>query len=67
MNASQIVFGTLGVLMVLIGLVMASAATDDAFYVAGLIMAVAFVLYLFTMVKRHFDAVEAGRSDEAGH
>lgn len=67
MNASQIVFGTIGVLMALIGLVMASAATDDAFYVAGLILAVAFVLYLFTMVKRHFDAEDAARRDKAGH
>jgi len=66
MTASQIVFGTFGVLMALIGLVMASAAKDDAFYIAGLIMFVAFVLFLFTLVKRHFDAADAARRDDDG-
>jgi len=66
MNASQIVFGTFGVLMALVGLVMASAATDDAFYIAGLIMFVAFVLFLFMLVKRHFDAADTARKDDAG-
>jgi Ca2+/Na+ antiporter len=66
MTASQIVFGTFGVLMALIGLVMASAAKDDAFYIAGLIMFLAFVLFLFTLVKRHFDEADAARRDDDG-
>jgi Ca2+/Na+ antiporter len=67
MTPSSIVFGTIGVLMALIGLVMAASAKDDAFYIAGLIMFVAFVLFLFTLVKRHFDAADSAGKDEAGH
>jgi Zn-dependent membrane protease YugP len=67
MTPSSVIFGTIGVLMALIGLLMAASAKDDAFYIAGLIMFVAFVLFLFTLVKRHFDAADAARKDEAGH
>lgn len=67
MTPSSIVFGAIGVLMALIGLAMAASAKDDAFYIAGLIMFVAFVLFLFTLVKRHFDAADAAGKDEAGH
>jgi len=67
MTPSSVIFGTIGVLMALIGLLMAAAAKDDAFYIAGLIMFVAFVLFLFTLVKRHFDAADAARKDDAGH
>jgi Ca2+/Na+ antiporter len=65
MNPSSIVFGTIGIVLALAGLLMASAAKDDAFYIAGLIMFVAFVLFLFTLVKRHFDTADgAGRDDD---
>jgi Ca2+/Na+ antiporter len=67
MTPSSILFGALGVLMALLGLLMAASAKDDAFYIAGLIMFVAFVLFLFTLVKRHFDAADAARRDDAGH
>jgi hypothetical protein len=46
---------------------MAAAATDQAFYVAGLILFVSFVLFLFTLIKRHFDAADAARGDDQGH
>lgn len=65
MNPSSIIFGTIGIVIALAGLLMASAAKDDAFYIAGLIMFVGFVLFLFTLVKRHFDAADsAGRDDD---
>ncbi|QXM24110.1 hypothetical protein KO353_12620 [Elioraea tepida] len=59
MTPSSLIFGSLGVLMALVGLVMAASAKDDAFYIAGLVIFLAFVLFLFTLVKRHFDAAEA--------
>lgn len=67
MNPSSIVFGTIGIVLALVGLLMASAAKDDAFYIAGLIMFVAFVLFLFTLVKRHFDSVDAAGRDDDRH
>jgi Zn-dependent membrane protease YugP len=67
MTPSSIVFGALGVLLALLGLLMAASARDDAFYISGLILFVAFVLFLFTLVKRHFDAADAARRDGVGH
>ncbi|MCU0985696.1 MAG: hypothetical protein MUC89_12255 [Acetobacteraceae bacterium] len=67
MNPSSIIFGTIGIVIALAGLLMASAAKDDAFYIAGLIMFVSFVLFLFTLVKRHFDATDAARRDDDRH
>jgi hypothetical protein len=67
MNPSSIIFGTIGIVIALAGLLMAAAATDQAFYVAGLILFVSFVLFLFTLIKRHFDAADAARSDDQGH
>ena len=57
----------LGVLMGLlgfIGLVMASQARDDAIYVAGLIVFLFGVLFVFAMIKRAFDGTDAKQSDE---
>ncbi len=67
MTPSSAVFGTLGILLALTGLLMAANAQDNAFYVAGLIMFLAFILFLFTLVKRHYDAADAGRGDDEGH
>ena len=67
MNPSSILFGTIGIVLALVGLLMASAAKDDAFYIAGLIMFVAFVLFLFTLVKRHFDGADAAARDDDRH
>jgi Ca2+/Na+ antiporter len=67
MNPSSILFGTIGIVLALAGLLMAAAAKDDAFYIAGLIMFVAFVLFLFTLVKRHFDTADAARRDDDRH
>lgn len=67
MNPSSILFGTIGIVLALVGLLMAAAAKDDAFYIAGLIMFVAFVLFLFTLVKRHFDTADAARRDDDRH
>jgi len=67
MNPSSIIFGTIGIVLALVGLLMASAAKDDAFYIAGLIMFMAFVLFLFTLVKRHFDTADAARRDDDRH
>lgn len=67
MTPSAMLFGTIGIVLALVGLLMAATATDQAFYVAGLIMFVAFVLFLFTLVKRHFDAADAARDEDQGH
>ncbi|MCS6922322.1 MAG: hypothetical protein NZM07_10490 [Elioraea sp.] len=61
MTPQTIVFGLIGALVALIGLVMMAAAEDDAFYVAGVILFVSFVLYLFKLVRLHFDREEARR------
>ncbi|MCS6920665.1 MAG: hypothetical protein NZM07_01870 [Elioraea sp.] len=61
MTPQTIVFGLIGALVALVGLVMMAAAKDDAFYVAGLILFVSFVLYLFKLVRLHFDREEARR------
>jgi uncharacterized membrane protein len=66
MSASMVVFGAFGVVFALIGLFMAAAATDSGFYVSGLILFVSFVLYLFKLLRRHFDQSEAQRSERAG-
>ncbi|WP_144185993.1 hypothetical protein [Elioraea rosea] len=67
MNPSSVVFGTIGILLALTGLLMAANAKDSGFYVAGLILFVAFVLFLFTLVKRHFDTADAGRGEDERH
>jgi Zn-dependent membrane protease YugP len=61
MTPSAVIFGTIGIVIALAGLLMAATATDQAFYVAGLIMFAGFVLFLFTLIKRHFDAADAAR------
>lgn len=67
MTPSSVIFGTIGIVIALAGLLMAATATDQAFYVAGLIMFVSFVLFLFTLVKRHFDAADAARQGDGTH
>ena len=67
MNPSSILFGTIGIVIALGGLLMAASAKDDAFYIAGLIMFVSFVLFLFTLVKRHFDGADASGRDDDRH
>ena len=52
------VMGLLG----FVGLVMASQAKDDAFYVAGMIFFLFGVLFVFAMIKRAYDGT--GKSDE---
>ncbi|WP_291298815.1 hypothetical protein [Elioraea sp.] len=67
MTPSAVIFGTIGIVIALAGLLMAASATDPAFYVAGLIMFVGFVLFLFTLLKRHFDAADAARTGDRDH
>jgi hypothetical protein len=63
MSPSTIVFGAFGVVFALLGLFMAAAAKDPGFYVSGLILFVAFVLFLFKLLQRHFDQSDAERHD----
>lgn len=66
MTPSSAIFGTIGIVIALAGLLMAATATDRAFYAAGLIMFLGFVLFLFTLIKRHFDAADAARNGDSG-
>lgn len=65
MSASMVVFGAFGVVLALIGLFMAAAATDPGFYVSGLILFVSYVLFLFRLLQHHFDRTQAPPSDRA--
>ncbi len=52
---------TMGLLMGLLGLFVASRAHDVEMYVFGLGLAAMAVLFVFGLVRRHFDDVEAAR------
>ncbi len=49
-----IVGGAAG-LLALLGLLAASRARDEAFYVGGWVLAVLAVGYIFLMIRRHYD------------
>ena len=56
------ILGALMGLVGFIGLIMASQAKDDAFYVGGLIFFLFGVLFVFAIIKRAYDGV--GKSDD---
>ncbi len=61
MTVQTMIFGAIGAVLALIGLVMVAAARDSGFYVAGLILFVSWVLFLFRLIRLHFDREEAAR------
>lgn len=61
-----IVGGVLGFLA-FIGLLAASRAADEAFYYGGWLLAIGCVVYIFIMVTRHYDRVDAEIARQHGH
>ena len=50
-----------GLLVLILGLVMASGALDDAMYVFGLSLMGFAVVFDLGLVKRHFDRIDAAK------
>ncbi len=66
-QTGDLAVGLLVFVLGLVGLVMASGALDNEIYVFGLSLAIFAVLFIFGLVRRHFDRIDAARSQEAGH
>jgi hypothetical protein len=60
-EASDLIVGLLLAAMGLLGLFLASGAHDDEIYVFGLGMAGWAVLFVFGLMRRHFDRADAVR------
>jgi hypothetical protein len=60
-EASDLIVGLLMAAMGLIGLLLASGAHDDGMYVFGLSMAGWAVLFVFGLMRRHFNKADAAR------
>jgi hypothetical protein len=59
--ASDLVVGLLMAALGLVGLFLASGAQDDEMYVFGLAMAGWAVVFVFGLMRRHFDKADATR------
>jgi len=57
-GASGWILGGVAGFIAFLGLLAASRASDEAFYVGGWVLAVAGIAYIFFMVKRHYDRRE---------
>lgn len=64
-EVSDLLVGLLVSVLGLIGLVLASGATDDEMYLFGLSLAGFAVVFVFGLVKRHHDKHDALK--ESGH
>jgi hypothetical protein len=60
-EASDLIVGLLMAALGLVGLFLASGAHDDEIYVFGLSMAGWAVLFVFGLMRRHFDRADAAR------
>jgi hypothetical protein len=60
-EAGDVAVGALVGLMGFLGLLMASGALDEEIYVFGLSLAGFATLFIFGLVKRHFDRVDGAR------
>jgi hypothetical protein len=58
-EASDLVIALLMTVLGLIGLFLASGAQDDEIYVFGLSLAVWAVVFVFGLMRRHFDRIDA--------
>ncbi len=66
-EVSDLIAGILMAIFGLIGLTLASGATDDEMYVFGLSLAGFAVVFEIGLIRRHFDKRDARRQAEAGH
>lgn len=60
-EASDLIVGLLMAALGLVGLFLASGAHDDEIYVFGLSLAGWAVLFLFGLIRRHYDKADAAR------
>jgi len=60
-EASDLIVGLLTAALGLIGLFLASGAHDDEMYVFGLSLAGFAVVFVFGLIRRHFDRADAAR------
>jgi hypothetical protein len=58
-EASDLIVGLLMAALGLIGLLLASGAQDDEMYVFGLSMAGWAIVFVFGLMRRHFDRADA--------
>ena len=58
---SELIVGLLMALLGLVGLILASGAMDDAISVFGLSLFGFAVLFIFGLLRRHFDRLDAAR------
>jgi hypothetical protein len=61
-EVSDLIVGVLMSLLGLLGLVLASGATDDEIYVFGLSLAGFAVVFVLGLIRKHFDRQDAFRS-----
>ena len=61
---SDVVVGVLVAVLGLIGLFMAAGALDDEIYIFGLGLGGFAALFVFGLVKAHYDRLDAARSAE---
>jgi hypothetical protein len=61
-EASDLIVGLLMTALGLIGLILASGAHDDEMYVFGLSMAAWAVVFVFGLMRRHFDRADAAHA-----
>ena len=61
-EASDLIVGLLMAALGLIGLFLASGAHDSEMYVFGLTLAVWAVVFIFGLIRRHFDRIDAARA-----
>ena len=59
---SDVVVGVLVTVLGLIGLTMAAGALDDEIYIFGLGLGVFAAVFVFGLVKSHYDRLDAARS-----
>ncbi len=65
-EASDLIVGLLMAALGLVGLLLASGAHDDEIYVFGLSMAAWAVLFVFGLMRRHFDKADAAVAARGG-
>ena len=65
-EAADLVVGVMMVPLGLLGLLMAARAVDTEYYIFGLSLVVFAALFGFSLIKRHYDAVDAAMAQAPG-